>query len=320
MNKPGMVRMTTRIDGNFFEDFTLGQVFVHRPRRRLTDGDVSLNIALTGTRFDLPDEAPLDDVLVFNLVFSQSVADISKNALANLGYAFVTFGVPVQIGDCLSSRSEVIGLRQTSKGDSGIVYVHTTGQNQRGGGIVVLPSELINQRGEVVLDLIRWVLVKKHDLTAPAPVPVIPELPITVHHHTTQAGDRITHGGGVLITEAAHQLATRFYQNPARLHFDPAASPYGKCLVYGGYIIALARALMVNGLEKALYIRAINRGQHSNPVFAGDVIYAGSEVLEIPAPGLLRVRLLAAKHEFTDWPATTDPFVVLDLDLTLHCL
>jgi 2-methylfumaryl-CoA hydratase len=305
MNKPGMARMTTHSDGNFFEDFTLGQMFVHHPQRRLTAGDVSLNIALTGTRFDLPDEAPLDDALVFNLVFSQSVADISKNALANLGYASVTFGVPVQIGDCLSSRSEVIGLRQTSKGDSGIVYVHTTGQNQR---------------SEVVLSLIRWVLVKKRDLTVPAPAPVIPELPVTVHHHTSQAGDRITHGGGVLITEAAHQLATRFYQNPARLHFDPAASPYGKCLVYGGYIIALARALMVNGLEKALYIRAINSGQHTNPVFAGDVIYAGSEVLEIPAPGLLRVRLLAAKHEFTDWPATTDPSVVLDLDLTLHCL
>lgn len=305
MNKPGMARMTTHSDGNFFEDFTLGQVFIHRPRRRLTDGDVSLNIALTGTRFDLPDEASVDDVLVFNLVFSQSVADISKNALANLGYASVTFGTPVQIGDCLSSRSEVIGLRQTSKGDSGIVYVHTTGQNQR---------------GEMVLSLIRWVLVKKRDLTVPAPAPVIPELPVTVHHHTSQAGDRITHGGGVLITEAAHQLATRFYQNPARLHFDPSASSYGRCLVYGGYIIALARALMVNGLEKALYIRAINSGQHTNTVFAGDVIHAGSEVLEIPAPGLLRVRLLAAKHEFTDWPAPTDPSVVLDLDLTLHCL
>ncbi len=303
--------MTTHIDGNFFEDFAVGQLFAHRPVRRLTEGDVSLNIALTGTRFDLPAGAPLDDILVFNLVFSQSVADISRNALANLGYAGVTFGVPVQSGDSLSSRSEVIGLRQTSKGDSGVVYVHTTG---------------VNQRGEPVLDLIRWVLVKKRDVTAPAPTSLIPVLPKEVavaprqsSRHAFKVGDQISHGDGVLITEAAHQLATRFYQNPARLHFDPAASPYGKCLVYGGYIIALARAVMVNGLEKALYIRAIHSGQHTNPVFAGDVIYVGSEVLEIPAPGLLRVRLLAAKHGFTEWPATTDPSLLLDLDLTLEC-
>lgn len=306
-----MATMLTRTDGHFFEDFALGQVFEHRPVRTITAGDISLNLALTGSRFAESPAGWVDDILVFNLVFSQSVADISKNAVANLGYAELRFGVPVALNDTLSSRSEVIGLRQTSSGDSGVVYVRTCGQNQR---------------GETVLEFVRWVLVKKQDLTRPAPPPVVPKLaasvfcaPSTTARHSYQPGQKFDHGDGALITEAAHQLATRFYQNPARLHFDPSASSTGKCLVYGGYIISLARAAMVNGLAVATRVRALHSGKHINPVFAGDVIYAASEILEIPAPSLLRVRLLAAKHKFTDWPGATDPALVLDLDLTLEC-
>ncbi len=299
------------IDGNFFEDFAIGQTFAHQPARTLTEGDISLNIALTGSRFDLTDAAPIDDALVFNIIFSQSVADISRNAIANLGYAGIVFGVPVFVKDRLSTHSTVIGLRQTSAGESGVVYVRTTGQNQR---------------GETVLQMNRWVLVRKRNKNAPAPASVVPDLPTSVEvtpfgttAHSYQQGQKIDHGDGRLITESAHQLATHFYQNPARLHFDPNASTYGRCLVYGGYVIALARALMINGLSSANRIRAIHSGTHANPVFAGDVIYAGSEVLDIPAPSLLRVRLLAAKKSFTHWPSAPDPSLVLDLDLTLEC-
>ena len=36
--------------GNFFEDFSLGQIFRHPIPRTLSDGDASLYIALTGDR------------------------------------------------------------------------------------------------------------------------------------------------------------------------------------------------------------------------------------------------------------------------------
>ena len=62
---------------------------------------------------------PLDDLLVFHLAFGKTVADISLNAVANLGYADVRFLAPVYVGDSLAAESTVIGLKQNSNGDSG---------------------------------------------------------------------------------------------------------------------------------------------------------------------------------------------------------
>ncbi len=50
-------------------------------------------------------------------------------------------------------------------------------------------------------------------------------------------------------------------------------------LVYGGHIISLARALSFNGLENAFHVAAINAGRHVSPAFAGDTVYAWSEVI-----------------------------------------
>ena len=127
--------------GRYFEDFQLGEIIVHPLPRTLTDGDVSFYIALTGSRFALhsSDELarqmgyakrPLDDVLVFHLVFGKSVTDISLNAIANLGYAEVSFPAPVFVGDTIRLESQVIGLKENSNGKSGIVYVHSQGFNQ----------------------------------------------------------------------------------------------------------------------------------------------------------------------------------------------
>src|SRR5262245_21047862 len=111
-----------RYGGNFFEDFELGQEFRHAVPRTITAGDVSLYMALTGARFainlsvpfaracGLPD-APLDDVLVFNMVFGRTVPDIPVNAIRSLGYAEGRFGVHVYPGDTLRAVSTVIGLR-----------------------------------------------------------------------------------------------------------------------------------------------------------------------------------------------------------------
>ena len=151
--------------GNFFEDFKLGQSICHAVPRTITSGDAALYIGLTGSRFALPssntfaqilgyDQAPIDDMLVFHIVFGRTVADISLNAIANLGYANCRFGVPVFPGDTLIATSEVIGLKENSNHESGVVYVHTTGWNQR---------------DQIVLDFIRWVMVRKRDKTIPLP-------------------------------------------------------------------------------------------------------------------------------------------------------
>ncbi|MEZ5833343.1 MAG: MaoC family dehydratase [Dongiaceae bacterium] len=339
--------------GNFFEDFQLGQEVVHAVPRTVTAGDGALYLGLTGSRFALHSsdtfaqaigygKAPVDDILVFHLVFGRTVADISLNAIANLGYAQCKFGVPVHAGDTLSARSTVIGLKENSSGETGIVYVRSVGRNQR---------------DEVVLDYVRWVMVRKRDRTSPAPTPQVPELTDAVapadfyipaglqmseydlalagSSHCWgdyKKGERIDHVDGMTLEESDHMTATRLYQNNAKVHFNQHAESrgrFGKRLIYGGHIISLARAASFNGLANAFRVAAINGGRHVNPSFAGDTVYAWSEVLEvIELPGradlgALRLRSIATKdRSCADFPGPDSggrypAEVVLDLDYTV---
>src|ERR1700676_3907169 len=122
--------------GKFFEDFRIGEVIRHATPRTVTVGDVALYTSLFGPRFAVQssDEfakaigyprAPVDDLLVFHIVFGKTVPDISLNAVANLGYADCRFLAPVYPGDTLSAKSTVIGLRQNKDGKTGVVYVRS---------------------------------------------------------------------------------------------------------------------------------------------------------------------------------------------------
>ncbi len=336
--------------GNFFEDFSVGQTLAHATPRTVTGGDVALYTALYGGRFAIhsSDEfarelglprSPVDDLLVFHVVFGKTVPDVSLNAVANLGYAECRFGVPVYPGDTLSTRSEVIGLRATSDGHNGVVHVRSTGRNQR---------------GEIVLDYVRWVMVRKGDAAAivagvpsPALAPALKPAGLAVPSDLDAArfdtgasgspfrwgdyaaGERIDHVDGMTIEEAEHMLATRLYQNTARVHFDrhrQESDRFGRRLVYGGHVISLARALSFNGLANAFRVAGINAGAHVAPTFAGDTIYAWSEILDVAALpprtdiGALRVRTVATRNQLAAaFPrrgpdGKYDPSVVLDLD------
>ena len=316
--------MTKSNPGRFFEDFRIGETIAHAPPRTLTPADRALNIALTGARHALfcadtfaeacgLKGAPLDPLLVFHIVFGRSVADISLNAVANLGYAEGRFLDLVYPGDTLFASSEVIGLKQNSNGKTGIVTVRTRSENQH---------------GVKVLDYVRWVMVNKRDAVAAAPPEHTPQLAEAVapgdlrindrlkfaRYNWVQAGsphafedyaigEKIDHVDGMTVEEAEHQLATRLYQNTAKVHFDAlaqAGSRFGKRLIYGGVAISLARALSYNGLGNAALMLAINGGRHVNPLFAGDTLYAWSEVLDkadLGALGALRLRLVAVKNQ-----------------------
>lgn len=337
-------------DGRFFEDFRLGETIIHATPRTITSGDVSLYTALYGPRFAVQSSdafaqklgypaAPVDDLLVFHIVFGKTVPDISLNAVANLGYADGRFIAPVFPGDTLSARSEVIGLKQTSAGDAGIVYVRSTG---------------INQHGATVLSYARWVLVRKRQPGTPGHAEHVPDLPKSValqglggacpafetaaYDHALagqpyrwqdyQPGERIDHSDGMTVEEAEHQLATRLYQNTAKVHFDgyrARDTRFGKRLIYGGHVISLARALSFNGLGNAFHIAAINGGRHVAPLFAGDTVFAWSEVLERAELsgradlGALRLRLVATSNRpCADFPLKQgDAYaegVILDVD------
>ena len=111
-------------------------------------------------------------------------------------------------------------------------------------------------------------------------------------------GEKIDHIDGMTIEEAEHQLATRLYQNTAKVHFNQhteSQGRFGRRLIYGGHIISLARALSFNGLANGFRVAAINGGSHVAPTFGGDTIYAWSEILE-KAPLPQREGLHRRKH------------------------
>ena len=99
------------------------------------------------------------------------------------------------------------------------------------------------------------------------------------------------------VEEAEHAIATRLYQNTAKVHFNQhteAQGRFGRRLIYGGHVISLARCLSFNGLANAFKIVAINGGRHVAPLFAGDTVYAWSEVLDrFEIPGANRLRGVA---------------------------
>ncbi len=336
--------------GRFFEDFRIGETIRHATPRTLGDGDAALYSALYGARF-APQSAetfaraigyparPIDDLLAFHVVFGKTVPDVSLNAVANLGYADCRFLKAVYPGDTLSSVSEVIGLKANSNRQTGVVYVRSRG---------------LNQRGETAIDYVRWVMVRKRDAEAPAPEAHLPKLPEAVaaadlggacpkidraafdvalsgspfFFEDYSAGAKIDHVDGITVEEAEHMIATRLYQNTAKVHFNQLSEGqgrFGRRLVYGGHVISLARALSFNGLANAFHIAAINGGRHVAPLFAGDTLFAWSEVIgaqALPARddvGALRLRTIAAKNRpCADFPGRQgegyEQSVVLDLD------
>ncbi|MEZ5734178.1 MAG: MaoC family dehydratase, partial [Paracoccaceae bacterium] len=241
--------------GRFFEDYRLGEVIAHAVPRTLSGGERALYHALYPARHALysSDEfaracglaaAPMDDLIAFHTVFGKTVPDISLNAIANLGYAEGRWLAPVWPGDTLRSESEVIGLKENSNGASGVVWVRTRG---------------LNQSGAVVLEYVRWVMVRKRDRAAAAPFPHVPDLAKVVdpaslivpegldfrRYDFTLAGEahrwgdyhvgeKIDHVDGVTVEEAEHMLATRLWQNTAKVHFDRTRREDGKRLIYGG--------------------------------------------------------------------------------------
>ncbi len=323
--------------GRFFEDFRVGMTIRHAVPRTVTQGDVSLYLALYPDRHTLysSDEvakkcglgrAPLNEIAAFHIVFGKSVPDISLNAVANLGYANCRFLEPVYPGDTLCSESTVIGVKENSNRKSGIVWVRTIG---------------LDAVDQTLLEFTRWVMVAKRSIDSPAPPTVIPDLPKSIAAEDLTfpkqlnyssypfdasgetyrladytPGEVIDHGDSVTLEEAEHMMATRLWQNTARVHFDATQRADGRRLIYGGHIISMARALSCNGLANAQPVIAINAGSHVNPSFAGDTISVCTTVVDkcdspTPGAGAIRLRMIAAKAR---GESETKNDVLLDLD------
>ena len=151
--------------GRYFEDFTLGDVYEHRPGKTVLESDNHLFTLLTLNTHPLHFDAEYGKATEFGrnlvnstytlaLLIGMSVSDCSQKTIANLGMDEVRFTAPVFAGDTLYAESEVLEKRESaSRPGQGIVTIRTTGKNQRGETICTFRrSMLIPGEGHAVED------------------------------------------------------------------------------------------------------------------------------------------------------------------------
>ena len=293
--------------GNFLEDFQVGQLFRHKVGKTITEG-----LFNAFTEFGMTTNPLCKNLryaqrygfrglvappgLVMNLVFSQSVEDISENARANLEYRDMRFGVPVYTGDTIEAETTIVGIQPSSREpDRGVIHVQTTGRNQH---------------QEVVLTFQRKVQIWKGDSRAKveagalSEVPTVPcelALPAYEEHrhycelrHLTNAdtyfedftvGDTIAHSRGRTVT-TAHMELTAMLDNTSQVHsnqylIDQNPQKYigGQLIVYGGLPFNFCLGLSCPDVgDNALGDVGYATGRHTGPVFVGDTIFASTEI------------------------------------------
>jgi 2-methylfumaryl-CoA hydratase len=293
--------------GNFLEDFRVGQVFRHKVGKTLTEGLFNAFTEFAMTTNPLHKNRRYAQAygfrdmiappgLVMNIVFSQSVEDISENARANLEYVGMRFGAPLYVGDTVEVTSLVLGVQPSSKDpDRGVVHIQTTGRNQN---------------AEVVLTYERKVQVWKDNVDAPVEKAGLQEIPSVdctlwlppydpkrsyrdlahlsnpdTYFEDLQVGDLIEHSRGrTVFTE--HVGLTAMLDNSSQVHcnqhmIDENPERYigGQLIIYGGVPFNLCLGLSCPDVgDNALGDIVYRSGRHTGPLFAGETVFASTEI------------------------------------------
>jgi itaconyl-CoA hydratase len=151
--------------GRYFEEFTVGDIYEHRPGRTITETDNTWFTLLTMNTHPLHFDAEYAKASEFGrcivcspltvaLLVGMSVTDVSQKAIANLGWREIKLTHPVFAGDTLYAESEVLDKRESgSRPNAGIVTVRTIGKNQDGKVVCVFDRTiLVAKRGHSVED------------------------------------------------------------------------------------------------------------------------------------------------------------------------
>jgi 2-methylfumaryl-CoA hydratase len=298
-----------RQHGHFLEDFRPGAVYRHKRGKTVTDGLFAIFTDFSMTTNPLSKNLRyahaygfrglvVNPGLVMLVVFSQSVEDVSENARANLEYIDMRFGVPVCVGDTLEAETRVLGVKVSSRDPSlGVVHVQTTGRNQD---------------GEVVLTFQRKVQVWKRDAgatvsegEAPAEdIPVSLALPPYVptrryrdlaylsndntYLEDFHAGDTLEHSRGRVVT-TDHIMLTGILDNTSQVHCNqwmveqqPDRYVGGQLIVFGGIPFNLCLGISSADVgDNALADVRYATGRHTAPIFAGDTVFASTEIRDV---------------------------------------
>ncbi|MDR2163607.1 MAG: MaoC family dehydratase [Clostridiales Family XIII bacterium] len=151
--------MHVNLIGNYLEDFKEGELVKHAPSKTIFESDNNIFSLLTmnwhpvHTNTEYAKNGQHGKILVvgtfvFSIVVGMTVNDISGKAIANLDYEKVEHLAPVFIGDTICAETEVLSVRKSSsKPDRGVVYVETTGFNQKDEAVIRFRRHVLVKSG-----------------------------------------------------------------------------------------------------------------------------------------------------------------------------
>ena len=337
-------RIIRKKTGNFLEDFQPGQVFRHKGGKTVTEGLFTLFTDFSMATNPLTKNARYARAygyrdlvcspgLVMVVAFSQTVEDISENARANLEYIDMRYGAPVYIGDTIEVETKILGVRpSSSRPNLGIVHVQSTARKNLGA-----------EDEAIVMTWQRKVQVYKDDDSIeiesfevePDEVDCelwLPEYDASADYkqlahlasqdsyfEDMEPGTLIEHSRARTMTNEHIQL-TGILDNTSQVHcnqhmidLDPKQYVGGKLIIFGGIPFILCLGLSGPDIgDNALGDVVYRTGRHTAPLFAGDTVYASTEILERseypgrPDLGLVDTRLRGHKFERAEGETSED--------------
>jgi acyl dehydratase len=323
------------VEGPYFDDLRVGDVFEQAPAVTLTTGHASAHQMILGDRLRLPldeglsrrvlgaDTAMAHPALVWDVAIGQSTV-VTQRVVANLFYRGFAFHRAPVLGDTLRTRTEVVALRQNRSKPTGLAALRITTTDQKDRRVLdfwrcaMLPmrnpgvdtghhADLAVVGAAPPLEVMTG-LVAGFDLEAfRAGVPGEHGIP---GEHSVSAGTTWQIAGGDVVSSAP-ELA-RLTLNVAAVHHDEFAQPGGR-LVYGGHTIGLAMSQVSRAIPNLVTIAGWHGCDHTGPVREGDTVYGtvtADEVQPLPGGGTLahlhvRIRARSASNpeerDVLDW-------------------
>jgi 2-methylfumaryl-CoA hydratase len=293
--------------GNFLEDFRIGQTLRHKVGKTITEGLHSTFTEFAMTTNPLHKNRRYAEAygfrdilmppgLVMNVVFSQSVEDISENARVNLEYIDMRYGVPVYLGDTIEVTSVVLGVTPSSRErDRGIVHVQTTGRNQLGEVVLTFERKVQVWKNDVAASVEKAELAEKPRVDCQIRLPAYdPGRKYRELAHLSNAdtyledfrvGDVIEHSRGRTMT-SEHIALTAMLDNTSQVHCnqhmidrDPERYIGGRLIIYGGIPFNLCLGLSSPDIaDNSFADIGYRTGRHTAPLFAGDTAFASTEI------------------------------------------
>ena len=291
--QPTIASEPVQVGGPYWEELSVGDLYVEFPSMTLTEGHAALHQSIAGDRLRLALDATLSEqVAGRRLAHPMLVCDVSigqstlptQRVIGNLFYRRLMLRRLPAIGDTLRTTTEIVALKR-----------NTVKEGRKPTGLAVLHIVTKDQQERPILDYWRCAMLPIRDLDAsrphaddldrfPADLPpealaaTLDGIDLDVyrsavpgrHFSDLHAPTTWVLDGGDSVT-AAPELV-RLSLNIAKAHSDPGSHSSGKRLVYGGHTIGVAASHLTKVLPNLVTIIGWHHCNHLAPVFEGDVL------------------------------------------------